>query len=452
MPAADVVVCGAGIAGAAAAYHLAVRHRVPNVVIVDERPPLTLTSDKGTQGYRNWFDGPDDTMARFVGRSIGILEEMAEESGNAFHLSRHGYAFVTAEPAAREWLREQARRLERFGAGAAREHPGAEPYRPVEGEAWRDVPAGADLLLDPALVREHFAFVTRDAIAVSHVRCAGWMDAIRLGQWLLDEACRHGAEIVLDSVVGVSIRNGALTGVRLASGGEIATGRLAIAAGPRLPAVLQALDLDLPVFLELHAKMRFEDRLGLVPRLAPFTIWNDAVGHIDWSAAERARFGSGPGARWLFEPFPGGIHVRPIGSGRDVLLIWTFESAPHEYVWPPSFDPHLGDVLLHGFARVVRGASAYIGEAHRGYVDGGYYAKTPENRPVIGPLEIEGVYVTGALSGYGIMASHAAGELLATHLTGGTLPAYAAALSPRRYADPDYRRRLEAWDAKAGQL
>ena len=41
----DVVVCGAGMAGAAAAYHLAVRQHVPNVVVVDEREPLTLTSD-----------------------------------------------------------------------------------------------------------------------------------------------------------------------------------------------------------------------------------------------------------------------------------------------------------------------------------------------------------------------------------------------------------------------
>jgi len=62
------------------------------------------------------------------------------------------------------------------------------------------------------------------------------------------------------------------------------------------------------------------------------------------------------------------------------------------------------------------------------------------------------VYVTGALSGYGIMASHAAGELLATHMTGGSLPSYADALSPARYADAAYRRRLEHWDAKVGQL
>ena len=452
MTAAEVVVCGAGFAGAAAAYHLAVRHRVPNVVIVDEREPMTLTSDKGTQAYRNWFDGPDDIMARFVGRSIDILEEMAEASGNAFQLSRHGYAFVTADAAMREWLRAQARRLESFGAGPVREHPGPVPYRAVDGEAWRGLPDGSDLLLDRALVQEHFPFVRGDAIAVSHVRRAGWMDAIRLGHWMLEEACRRGARIVRDGLDGIETAGGRLTAVRLASGTTISTDRLAIAAGPRLPAVLAMLGVDLPVFLELHAKMRFDDRLGVVPRLAPFTIWNDPVGPLDWSATARERFAADPRARWLLDPFPGGLHVRPIGDARDVLLIWTFESSPHEYVWPPSFDPNLGDVLLQGFAHVMPGATAYIGEAHRGFVDGGYYAKTPENRPLVGPLEIEGVFLSGAVSGYGIMASHAAGELLAAHMTGGALPSYAAALSPRRYADAAYRRLVDAWDAKAGQL
>src|SRR4051812_30170635 len=57
---ADVVVGGAGIAGIAAAYPLAVRGGLTNVVIVDERPPLSLTSDKSTECYRNWWPGPGD--------------------------------------------------------------------------------------------------------------------------------------------------------------------------------------------------------------------------------------------------------------------------------------------------------------------------------------------------------------------------------------------------------
>jgi len=454
MTAADVVVCGAGMAGAAAAYHLAVRHRVPNVVIVDEREPLTLTSDKGTQGYRNWFDGPDDTMARFVGRSIDLLEELAAATDDAIGLSRHGYAFVTADAATRESLRAQARRLSSFGAGAVREHPGAEPYAPVEGEEWRGVPDGADLLLDPSLVQRHFPFVSGDAVAVSHVRRAGWVDAVRLGRWLLDEAQRHGARLVRDRVVAVDCTGRAVRTVRLASGDRIATERYVIAAGPGLPTALAMLDVELPVFLEPHAKMRFIDRLGTVPRSAPFTIWADPVGELDWSAAERARFAADPSSRWLLEPLPGGLHVRPIGGGgeNDILLIWTFEAGAHDYVWPPSFDPNLGDVLLRGLARMVPRAAAYIGQGRSGIVDGGYYTKTPENRPLVGPLPVDGAYVIGALSGYGIMASHAAGELLATHVTGGSLPPYAEALAPSRYANAAYRMRLATWDVKAGQL
>jgi len=45
---AEVVICGAGIAGIATAYHLT-RQGVTDVVLVDERPPLSLTSDKSTE-------------------------------------------------------------------------------------------------------------------------------------------------------------------------------------------------------------------------------------------------------------------------------------------------------------------------------------------------------------------------------------------------------------------
>ena len=77
-PRADVVVIGAGIAGISTAYHLAVRHGVPRVTIVDPRPPLTLTSDKSTECYRNWW--PNEPMVGLMNRSIDLLEEMAEKS------------------------------------------------------------------------------------------------------------------------------------------------------------------------------------------------------------------------------------------------------------------------------------------------------------------------------------------------------------------------------------
>ena len=55
---ADAVICGAGIAGIATAYHLTVGHGLRRVLLVDPRPPLSLTSDKSTECYRNWWPGP----------------------------------------------------------------------------------------------------------------------------------------------------------------------------------------------------------------------------------------------------------------------------------------------------------------------------------------------------------------------------------------------------------
>ena len=114
-------------------------------------------------------------------------------------------------------------------------------------------------------------------------------------------------------------------------------------------------------------------------------------------------------------------------------------------------------------------------------LDGGYYTRAPDNLPLIGPMpgapagarvacypmtlnpnphpnphpapEPEcntepkpkpGAYVCAGLSGYGVMAANAAGELLAQHVTAEPLPAYAHAFRPERWLDTDYRRRVES--------
>src|SRR5215468_1487418 len=95
---AEVVICWAGSAGVAAAYHLAVRRGVTDIVLIDERPPLTLTSDKSAECYRNWWPGPGDAMVGLMNRSIDLLEDLARESDNVFLMNRRGYLFATAQP------------------------------------------------------------------------------------------------------------------------------------------------------------------------------------------------------------------------------------------------------------------------------------------------------------------------------------------------------------------
>jgi glycine/D-amino acid oxidase-like deaminating enzyme len=97
------------------------------------------------------------------------------------------------------------------------------------------------------------------------------------------------------------------------------------------------------------------------------------------------------------------------------------------------------------------GLSVYLDRLPKTYVDGGYYTKTRENRPLIGPLPVGGAYIFAALSGYGLMAACAGGDLLAAHVAGTPLPSYAPAFLLSRYDDPAYQARLTAWGA-TGQL
>ena len=452
MASGEIVVCGAGMAGVAAAYHLAARHGMQGVVLVDEREPLTLTSDKGTQAYRNWWPGPDATMLRYMSRSIDLLEEMAEESGNIFRLNRRGYVFLTADEGGAERLRATAREVSAHGMGPLREHADPGAYLPAQAEGYDDHATGADLLLGDA-ARGAFPGIAPDVTAALHVRRAGWMNAVALGAWMLKRALGAGATFVRDRVTGFRVDGGRVREVRLASGTAIAAERVVVAAGPALPEVARLLGVELPLFLELHAKLTFRDTLQVVPRTAPFLIWSDPV-DLQWTAAERAELARGAKTRRLLERFPGGVHLRPVDGahGDELFLIWTYDIEERPFVWPPSFDPHYAEIALRGIARMIPGMSAYLAMADRGVVDGGYYCKTRENRPLVGPLAVEGAYVLGALSGFGIMGAHAGADLLAAHVTGGTLQDYARWFLPARYEDAGYRADVERWGALVGQL
>ena len=51
-------------------------------------------------------------------------------------------------------------------------------------------------------------------------------------------------------------------------------------------------------------------------------------------------------------------------------------------------------------------------------VQAGQYTMTPDQRPLIGPTEVEGIYVNTGYSGHGVMAGPAGGQILAGLLVG----------------------------------
>lgn len=425
------------------------------VLLVDERPPLSLTSDKSTECYRNWWPGPGDAMVALMNRSIDLLESLAEESGNLFHLNRRGYLYVTADIDSLPAFQRAALEPPKLGAGDLRIHRGlrGDPsYQPSPAEGYAGQPDGADLILDRDLLHAHFPYLAEEAIAGLHVRRAGWFSAQQLGAYLLEQARSAGANLAQARLCGVEVNQEKVTAVRLQDGARIKTGCFINAAGPYIREVSAMLGVDLPVFNELHQKVSFKDPLRVVPREAPLLIWNDPQ-HLPWEAEERALLEEEPASRWLLEAMPAGVHTRPEGGPDSpiILGLWEYADVHMQPVWPPPLDPDYPEIALRGLATMIPGLRTYIGRLARPFLDGGYYTKTRENRPLIGPLPVRGAFVSGAYSGYGLMAACAAGELLAAHVTGGNPPHYAQAFSLERYGDERYQRLLESW-VDSGQL
>lgn len=450
---AEVVICGAGISGIATAYHLAVTQGVKNVCLIDERPPLTLTSDKSSETYRNWW--PDEVMVRLLNRSIDWLERWAQESGNRFLLNRRGYVYLTANPASIAAFKQTAETAQQAGAGEVRLHVDRSrdaAYAPIDPQRFEQQPGGVDLLLDRSFILDRFPYLNQDVVALLHARRCGWFSGQQLGMYLLEQARAQGVTLRQDRIDRVGVKSNRVEEVHLASGSSLSTRSFINAAGPFVKAVGRLIGVDLPISNELHVKIALKDYLGIVPRHAPLLIWTDPQ-CLPWTEDERADLDASEDTRWLLHELPGGVHLRPEGGGDSnlLLMLWAYHVEPREPIVPPLLDEFFPEVVVRGMATMIPGLSAYFGKASVVLYDGGYYTKTPENRPLAGPLPVEGAYVCGAVSGYGLMAAAAVGELVAAHVTGSLLPDYASAFSIERYNDPIYQQWLAHWQP-AGQL
>jgi glycine/D-amino acid oxidase-like deaminating enzyme len=453
---AKVVICGAGIAGVSAAYHLAVERGLADVVIVEQDHPLSLTSDKSTEAYRNWWPGPDWAMTAFMNRSIELIEGIARASGNRIHMNRRGYLFATGDAAKVPWLRDMAVLAEERGSGALRQHETASsPYTPSPERGFDFPLGGADVITNATLIRRYFPYLTRETKAVIHVRRAGWLSAQQLGMVMLEAAREQGTRLLRGRITGIDTAGGRIRAVHVEGEGErrsLEATHLVLAAGPMLKDVARRIGIELPIFAERHLKVGFADTMGALPRHAPMLIWLDEQ-YLPWGEEERASLSGDAQARWLLERFPAGVHGRPEGSGGQawLLILFNHDNRPTEVVFPVPQEPHYAEIALRGMSTMVPALRAYIGSAARRYIDGGYYIKTRENRPLVGPLPIAGTFISGAYSGFGVMASCAGGELLARHITEVALPDYAPAFLLSRYQRPDYSALLDHW-GDGGQL
>jgi glycine/D-amino acid oxidase-like deaminating enzyme len=171
-----IVICGAGIAGVATAYYLAVKCRQRDVVLVDRLQPLSLTTSKSGENIRDFW--PQPCMASLSERSIELMEELAAESSDAFSLRFSGYDFVSESPGREIFPSEHLRGTDDTNDSGSDGAP-----RPVH-------------IIDRDSIKQNFPWLSDAISQVVHIPRAGTIDVYALGSLLLDRARRAGVEIL----------------------------------------------------------------------------------------------------------------------------------------------------------------------------------------------------------------------------------------------------------------
>jgi glycine/D-amino acid oxidase-like deaminating enzyme len=448
---ADVAVIGAGIVGISVAHDLATRPGVRRLVLVEQGDPMALTSAQSGENYRNWW--PHPVMRAFTDDAIDLMEEIAHASDNRLHMTRRGYALVTRREAPEDLFAELARGYGERAASRIRFHDGGGAgYVPASSPDWKAAPDGVDVLMDRALIRAHFPSYAPDVATVLHIRRAGDISGQQMGAWMLEQIRAVGGRMLRARLVG--IEGGAPFALRLEGENAPATlraDRIVNAAGPFFGDVAAMLGESVPLQAVFQQKIAFEDRERVIPRSMPFSIDLDGQ-TLSWTEEEREILASDPTTAALTHPMPGAIHCRPEGGdgGTWLKLGWAYNRTPSDpHAEPPPVDPNFPDVVLRGASRLNPSLATYLGRLPRGARHyGGYYAMTPENWPLIGPMRTPGAFMAGALSGYGTMAATATGAICAAWMQDTARPDYADLFTLRRYDDAALMAELRGDESK----
>lgn len=424
----DVAIIGAGLLGIASAFYLARSTPSCRIILIDAGDPLALTSAQSGNNYRNWW--PQPTMVGFMNRSITLMERIAKETDNRIALTRRGYLLASRSA---DISAQHCQLTAVFGAAggpAIRVHttPDSAGYQPPVFPDWKSAPDGFDFLTDQQAIRQHFPSLSHEVRSVLHVRRAGDVSGQQLGQFMLEDCRARGVRFQRGTVQGIDSGRHYDLAVETAEGTiKVGAERILNAAGPFASHIASLVGVSLPLANVPQQKVAFPDPAGAIPRDLPFTIDIDPQ-HIDWTDEERDLLLSDPDSARFASRMPGAIHCRPEGGdhGNWVKLGWAYNSYAAPACRSLNLDPRFPEIVLRGAARLHPALKVYYGKLPRQMVHyGGFYTKTSDNWPLIGPMGAPDAFMVCGLSGHGTMAACASGELAASWLNGCPLPEWA---------------------------
>lgn len=405
-----IAICGAGIAGIATAYYITQLLPSIEIVLIDRNQPLSYTSSKSGENFRDYW--PHPSMEALSSHSIDLMQNLLKKYGEtAFRMEFSGYHFVSC---------------------------------------YADKPIFADdnafsfrqrnkVITNTKVIRQQYPYLSPTIQKSILIKKAGNVDSISMANLMLKVAKDNGA-VLVEGIIEAIHRNKRGFGVSLADQQNILVDKVIIAAGPFINHIGNMMGVKFPIWNTLQRKFLIPDPLQIIPVDMPFTIFADGQ-FLDWSAEEKDFFESDEKLQWLNQVFPGAIHIKP-DSGR-IKMGWAFSKEAVEPELKIPMSPYFPQVVLKGATRFIPALTAYAEHIPTPLIEyGGYYTRTKENWPLIGPTSEKNVYVVGALAGFGSMTACAAGELLALYIAEKELPTYASYFHSNRYDNPYIQQEL----------
>lgn len=357
----DVVIIGAGISGAAAAYELASAGL--SVTVLDRWGPAAMASGWTLAGIRQL--GRDPAELPLAQAAIADWPDLERKLGAPTQYRQQGNLRLARSEADLAQLSDMVAAQQRAGLVAE--------------------------MLDAAALRKLAPALAPSLPGAAYCASDGHADPRASVQAFLSAAERAGAVLRFgEAVRAIEVAEDRVTGVTTELG-RIACGRVVLAAGVLSNQLLEPLGLAIPMVTRAVTVLR---SAPVVPKLA------QVIGVVDASCAGRQesdgrfRFTSGSG------PWAG-------------QMDWPAEDRPAGLARPgPQLLPSLGEILrvakLFG-ALVPAALEAPLAESWIGLVD-----MTPDALPVIEAAQSpRGLAIAAGFSGHGFCLGPVTGRILA---------------------------------------
>jgi sarcosine oxidase subunit beta len=372
---ADVIIIGAGIAGASVAFHLT-GLGVSRVTLIErESAQGRGSTGKSMGGVRAQF--ATAVNIRMSMYSIPFYADFERRTGHECGYKPHGYLFCATQPRHIEYLEANQARQHELGLRQARMASRDEIQQMVPPLRTDDVLGGSfcptDGFVDPYSVMTGFTLAAQQR-GTGLVRSKG--------------------------VTEIVVSGGAVRGVR--AGGEFIPARtVVLAAGAWSAELASTAGAHLPV-RPLRRMLVPTEPFDGIPEHCPMT--------IDMS---------------------NGFHFRP--EGRGLLLAWN---DPNEtYGFRTATDPDFVEKILSRAVDRVPAFENLAVDPRKTWA--GLYEMSPDHHAILGAApEAAGLYYACGFSGHGVMHAPATGKIVADLIVHGTTDLIDANdLSVRRFAE-----------------